>query len=579
MIGVGTGVSRYNNLGLCDEYTTVYNAMPIKPNFTDAIRQNDLIKTLVSKGIYAKAEVFDLFSVGEESNSLINWKNPGIFTPSLVGDYNPSSVGEARFEAYAGIRGTGNPVSCINLNYTPSTDAVLTSQNNFCAIIGIGSDSQSSYMDFGSNTTSPTASGIFLTGRHPTGDLAYYRMNNNTSTPLGDTNSIKYLAASRGSVATYDIYLNKSKTIVTSNSTGFTNQMLYVCGYNNNGTIRSTDKRIRFAFIFSYLTEAEINDVIDVMEKYLSYYHTNIIDYDKYIASAISSTKAVVSLTTYDGSGQTCHPSVVNPGITWNNYKYWMANTPLPNGDNAYENPSIWASNDGVTWIVPDGITNPIIAKPVGDGAFNSDVDLFYNSSDNKMYLIYRQTTSVTEIRIISSTDGINWSAPKVLLTYSGDIKMTSPSLIKIGTIYYIYYNNFSTSAPGNSKLQRISSSTIDGTYTNPEDLNAPIIGILGFDWFHLDIVELNGIYWLSSNIAFGSNPGFKIFIMKSTDGVNFYKSPYPTVYQTDLNLTTEDSYYRPSLALIEGKNILYYGTVDQPSGSYGLSKVEINLY
>ena len=61
-----------------------------------------------------------------------------------------------------------------------------------------------------------------------------------------------------------------------------------------------------------------------------------------------------LTLSTYDGSGQVVHPSVldfgqglVKPGSTsWNGYRYWMAITPFPNGNSDHENPCLYASND-----------------------------------------------------------------------------------------------------------------------------------------------------------------------------------------------------------------------------------------
>jgi len=84
-------------------------------------------------------------------------------------------------------------------------------------------------------------------------------------------------------------------------------------------------------------------------------------------------------IPTYDGSGQAVHPSVLYIPGGFAGYTYWMAMTPYPWGQSGYENPSIVASNDGITWIVPTGITNPIEPKP--KTGHNYDPELVYDGS------------------------------------------------------------------------------------------------------------------------------------------------------------------------------------------------------
>jgi hypothetical protein len=79
----------------------------------------------------------------------------------------------------------------------------------------------------------------------------------------------------------------------------------------------------------------------------------------------------VCTIPTYDGSNEATHPCIVDTlpilGHPWHNYRYWMAFTPYP-GNNSdrfrLENPSFVASNDGLSWMVPDGVTNPVIPPP-----------------------------------------------------------------------------------------------------------------------------------------------------------------------------------------------------------------------
>ena len=84
-------------------------------------------------------------------------------------------------------------------------------------------------------------------------------------------------------------------------------------------------------------------------------------------------SKRIIPISTYDGSGVTVHPAVLNLGNVWNGYQYWLAITPYPKGNDDYENPSIYASNDGISWVVPAGLTNPIEPFPGGINNYNAD--------------------------------------------------------------------------------------------------------------------------------------------------------------------------------------------------------------
>jgi hypothetical protein len=112
-----------------------------------------------------------------------------------------------------------------------------------------------------------------------------------------------------------------------------------------------------------------------------------------------------LSIPTYDGSGQCVHPSVVYVRNKLSGYKYWMAFTPYPGLNSDYENPSIVASNDGINWVVPAGLTNPVVPKPA-DRA-NADSTLIWDGTTLHLYWIEIGGSTYKK----TSTDGITWSA------------------------------------------------------------------------------------------------------------------------------------------------------------------------
>jgi hypothetical protein len=104
-----------------------------------------------------------------------------------------------------------------------------------------------------------------------------------------------------------------------------------------------------------------------------------------------NATKPLV-IPTHDGSGQATHPCVIDfyqeySIQKWHGYRYWMAMTPYPFYDAYKEDPNILASNDGLTWVVPSGIKNPIVGH--ADSCNNADVDLVYNPDENELWIYY----------------------------------------------------------------------------------------------------------------------------------------------------------------------------------------------
>lgn len=131
------------------------------------------------------------------------------------------------------------------------------------------------------------------------------------------------------------------------------------------------------------------------------------------------------------GNYNVIHPSVHDFGTEWNGYRWWMANTPYPvEGD---ENPWIYASNDMETWVIPDGLTNPIDPWP-GIGKYNSDTELVVDDEGN-LVCIYREYDGGDHIRARSSSNGVTWSdevalfSPPSLWGSMG----TSPAAIRWG--------------------------------------------------------------------------------------------------------------------------------------------------
>ena len=101
-------------------------------------------------------------------------------------------------------------------------------------------------------------------------------------------------------------------------------------------------------------------------------------------------------LDTYDGSGQAVHPDFVRLPSAWGGDPFRLVATPYPEGNAAYENPSLFTGSTGTSWAVPQGVVNPL-EKPDGAG-YLSDPDILYDPDANELRLYYRRVTTENEI-------------------------------------------------------------------------------------------------------------------------------------------------------------------------------------
>lgn len=153
----------------------------------------------------------------------------------------------------------------------------------------------------------------------------------------------------------------------------------------------------------------------------------------------------LLNIQTSEGTGQACHPDVAYApeGFGKERWRYWMACTPLAYGNFVFENPEIFASHDGISWVIPEGGRNPIVPSPDGAWNYNSDPDLLF--VDQKLWLYYRETRrtsgpSLHRILLVTSEDGAQWTSPREVLEESGDpALLMSPALIHQDSVFHMF--------------------------------------------------------------------------------------------------------------------------------------------
>lgn len=142
---------------------------------------------------------------------------------------------------------------------------------------------------------------------------------------------------------------------------------------------------------------------------------------------------------TYDGSGQTVHPSVVDmvheTGEPFRGFRFWMAITPYADSNDQLENPCILVSNHGWEWQEPQGINNPLdqpVGGPAGspDGGYNSDTELAWDPEGERFILYWRR--AFEKLHAAESVDGIHWTYHWNRLS-AGSVELISPSIARRG--------------------------------------------------------------------------------------------------------------------------------------------------
>ena len=248
---------------------------------------------------------------------------------------------------------------------------------------------------------------------------------------------------------------------------------------------------------------------------------------------------------TYDGSGQAIHPSVVYFPAGWRGWRYWMAMTPYTGTSSAVENPSILVSQDGETWEVPAGLTNPIVPRPTPPGGvngYNSDVELVW--ADGVLYCVYRSTVDnlgIDTIRVISSSDGVTWGGDTLLLTSpAGSGARVSPTVVHdpVSGVWSMWLVTNISGAATNNEIHLLTAPAITGPWTD-KGVCAGLTARANHEPWHIhvheDAGELTMFYTQAPNGT--ASPGLLWrAVSPAGDGLAWSRDAYPTLSGNNAN-------------------------------------------
>lgn len=259
---------------------------------------------------------------------------------------------------------------------------------------------------------------------------------------------------------------------------------------------------------------------------------------------------------TYDGSGQTVEPCVKYFPLGWNGFKYWMAVSAFPGGASTYENPSILCSNDGDTWQVPSGLTNPIDQPGVAGQAY---VDASLVMVDETMWCVYNMGPFYAKY----STDGVTWSARQTLtldVVHGG----AGPSIVRRGDSYYLWFTD--QSGVGSPWIKRlyISTTGMSGTFVYQGDCTFDAIP--GRDLWEQNMILVGDQFVSAWEMCAAGTTGAQclLHLATSDDGLAWDLNPAPLLGLGPTGGIDDYQIYRSTIVPLDGRNgelfDLWYG-------------------
>lgn len=243
--------------------------------------------------------------------------------------------------------------------------------------------------------------------------------------------------------------------------------------------------------------------------------------------SSTLSDATLLTLATYDSSGQAVHPDVVRGH--GNATGFWLAITPYPGGNAKFENPSLFHSKDAKTWVVPPGITNPV-ALPDSD-AYLSDPALVVNT-DQRLWLYFRSVVhSQNIIKLIRSGDGLHWDGATDVVSVPSH-QLVSPTVVRGAPhapwqMWSVNAGPQGCSAPVTTIERRTSGDGLNWSAPSTVDVVQP-----GQAIWHIDVqwIPARSEYWALYNTypAGTSCVTNKLYLARSADGVKWTTYPAP---------------------------------------------------
>ena len=310
----------------------------------------------------------------------------------------------------------------------------------------------------------------------------------------------------------------------------------------------------------------------------------------------------------------TTHPDVIDfaktskEGGKWGGYRYWMVLTPNQDGYSQYENPCLAASNDGVNWVVPNGIENPLSGvKHEPAGTHNCDTDLVYNPDSDELWVYYvweqdspaGTPSNLRLIRVKEKNDGFEITSTtdgkpyERLINSQYRYDMQSPAVVRRdANTWLMWSNNSDSDNSGNGWQSQVAfvelyTSTDGKNWTNKQSLADTLVlkgadGIASYIPWHLDVqwVESQNKYWgLFCAYPKGGNTNRTYLLFgTSEDGKTWTTYPKPLISPRD-NEWDNNFIYRSTFIYDDASGTLQVWYSGGKSGGWRIAYTEFENF
>jgi hypothetical protein len=264
-----------------------------------------------------------------------------------------------------------------------------------------------------------------------------------------------------------------------------------------------------------------------------------------------------VILPTYDGSGQVVHPDIVAFPEGFGGTTYWLAMTPYPGGNNAFENPSLLTNDALSAWITPPGARAPLVGRP--PSGYHSDPDMLFNPATRELWYYFRTTADGRDqVSLMTSSNGSTWSEPRAVVSADG-ISLISPAVVRIADGRWVMWSVNAVNGGCRSKAttveQRTSSDGIRWSAPTSVKWEQP-----GYVVWHLDVqyMATRREFWA----VFAGYPveagcaADDLFFARSADGVQWETFPSPIVARGATELF-QHSVYRSTFTYDAARDVI----------------------
>lgn len=310
----------------------------------------------------------------------------------------------------------------------------------------------------------------------------------------------------------------------------------------------------------------------------------------------------------------TTHPDVIDfaktskDGGKWGGYRYWMVLTPNQDGYSQYENPCLAASNDGVNWVVPNGIENPLSGvKHEPAGTHNCDTDLVYNPDSDELWVYYvweqdspaGTPSNLRLIRVKEKNDGFEITSTtdgkpyERLINSQYRYDMQSPAVVRRNAnTWLMWSNNSDSDNSGNGWQSQVAfvelyTSTDGKNWTNKQSLADTLVlkgadGIASYIPWHLDVqwVESQNKYWglFCAYPKSGNTNRTYLLFGTSEDGKTWTTYPTPLLAPRD-NKWDNNFIYRSTFIYDDASGTLQVWYSGGKSGGWRIAYTEFENF